>query len=244
MMQCPPAEVKPPAEAFRPYIKPMTLGDVALRFFYATQEAKDWYDPVKPHAALEFDWVSQHVPLAGERILDAGAHHGQYALFLAAKAGSVGGEVITVDAVESNCSITEANLALNGLTAQVVHGAVTCRRGPVQFTGETNGRVVERGVTSVTGYRLIDLMPDTTVVKLDVEGEEFRILPEAVPAMPSVHTWIVEVHPWKTRDPHTLMPVFDSAWDVWRVEKASMRVEPYAAGARWDTHATVIARRR
>lgn len=50
------------------------------------------------------------------------------------------------------------------------------------------------GRLEVPCRRLPELVPDATIVKLDVEGHEYAILDDALPAMPRVHTWAIELH--------------------------------------------------
>ena len=237
----PPAAPAQEAAGFAPRLIDFAVAGRTHRFFLATAEAEQWYDPPKPHAVLEYEWVAANLPLAGERVYDIGSHHGHYALVLAAERP---GKLVCVDAVASNCDVTTVNLALNGFTADVVHTAVSTRDGTVEFTADSNGRVVERGVVRVPSARLPSLAADATVIKLDIEGEEFRVLPDQIDALPGVHTWIIEVHPWTTRDPHQLMPLLQQRFDVRWVNRATMRVEPYpASGADWSNHTTVFCTR-
>ncbi len=225
---------------FARYIKRFCVGGREMKFFFATPEARDWYDPVKPYTQMEYAWVEEHLDLRGQVVLDVGTHHGHYATLL----GKMGPRrLVCVDAVEQNLEIARLNLALNEIDADLVHAAITTRNGPVQFTGDTNGRVVERGVVEVSGMRLPTLAPDATVVKLDIEGEEFRVLPDQLDEMKGVHTWIIEIHPWKTRDPQALMPLLTARFDVLWVNRTAMRVEKYPIDADWSVHTTVICRR-
>ena len=229
------------AAAFRPYIKPFRVGRHAMRFFFATPEATAWYDPVKPYTQLEYEWVAKNLDLSKELVVDVGTHHGHYSLVLASMQPK---RLVCVDAVESNCAIAEANLSLNGFDPVIRHCAITTTNGKVQFTADSNGRVVERGVIEVNGIRLPSLEPDATVVKLDIEGEEFKVIPDQIDEMKKAHTWIIEIHPWKTRDPQKLMPELTKRFDVQWVNRASMTVEPYPDDADWSVHSTVICRRR
>lgn len=226
---------------FRPYIKPFRVGRKAMRFFFATPEAQAWYDPVKPYTQLEYEWIESNLDLSNDLVLDVGTHHGHYSLVLAAMEPR---RLVCVDAVESNCAIAEVNLALNGFDPVIRHCAITTKDGKVQFTGDSNGRVVERGVIEVNGVRLPSLEPRATVIKLDIEGEEFKVLPDQIDEMKDAHTWIIEIHPWKTRDPQQLMPLLTSRFDVLWVNRNNMTVEPYPENADWSVHSTVICRRR
>ena len=225
---------------FRPYIIPFTAAGRTHRFFVATPEARSWYDPPKSHAIAEYEWIAANLKIAGETVVDVGSHHGHYALVLA----GLGPKQLTcIDAVDSNCDVTTVNLALNGVQAEVRNTAITTRDGTAQFTRESNGRVVERGVIEVPAARLPTVAAGATVIKLDIEGEEFRVLPDQLDQLPGVHTWIIEIHPWKTRDPHQLMPLLTRQFDVQWLNKAALRFEPYPADAPWSEHTTVVCRR-
>jgi len=46
---------------FVPYITTVDLNTARFRF-HATPEAREWYDPLKPYARLEYGWVLENVP--------------------------------------------------------------------------------------------------------------------------------------------------------------------------------------
>src|SRR5262245_30132860 len=50
------------------------------------------------------------------------------------------------------------------------------------------------GVREVPCRRLEELVPDATVVKLDIEGHEYQVLPTALPALDKVRAWALELH--------------------------------------------------
>ncbi len=227
-------------EVFRPYIKPFTVGRHTLRFFHATPEGRDWYDPIKPHTRLEYEWIERNLDLSNEIVIDVGTHHGHYSLLLASMKPK---KLIGIDAVQSNLDIAEVNFRLNNFNPDLRHCAVTTRNGDVQFTGESNGRVVERGVFTVPGLRLPSIEPAATIVKLDIEGEEFKVLPDQLDEMKNVHTWIIEIHPWKTRNPQTILPLLTDRFDVEWINRKTLTVEPYPNDADWSLHTTVICRR-
>jgi len=232
-----------PAQHFQPYIKPLEIG-LPARFFYATDEARQWYDPIKPHARLEYEWVLANVPLRDQRVIDCGAHHGHYAVVLGAAMRGTG-TLCVADALATNCAIIEANLAINRIGVAIHCCAVTNRRGIVRFLGESNGRVVDYNGVEVPGKRLVDLLDSPTVVKVDIEGEEFKVIPDSIDELPTVHSWIVEVHPSINRVAPQLMQAFqDRPFDLHWVNREAGCIEPYPADARWTTHTTVFARRK
>ena len=208
-----------------------------LRFHYSTQEAVDWYYPLKPYTLIEYEWVRKHVRIYRSRIIDAGCHHGNYSVLFGGHRG-----LFCVDANPRNCDITDINLRLNGITGEVLNCAVWNYDGEVLFNGASNGRV---GVGNpVRACKLSTICELAEVVKLDVEGSEFKILPDAIDEMKLVHTWIVEVHP-TDGDPHALtMQFVNRGWEVLKVDRNIMGVVPYADSTAWTSHATIIARRQ
>jgi hypothetical protein len=41
---------------------------------------------------------------------------------------------------------------------------------------------------------LADIVPDAQIIKLDIEGHEYAILPDAVPALDRAEVWALELH--------------------------------------------------
>lgn len=234
---------------FVPYIKKVTLNTAEFRFFHATPEAREWYDPLKPYARLEYDWVLENVALAGRNFLDAGAHHGQYAVVIGAAFPDC--RIVSVDPLQENIDITEVNLRLNGLNAELVRCVVSDHDGEVRFSDPaglpgSNGRIVEGGGMVVESRRLCSVMPDANVVKLDVEGEEFKIIADQVDTMQAVDTWIVEVHPFAQQfggaHPDVLIKEFRQRdFKVLWVNRDKNIVEPYVPGTTWAIHSTIFA---
>src|SRR5687768_14064747 len=94
---------------FSPYIGNVEIGRASFRFFYGTSLSRSWYDPIKPHAIVEYLWVQQNLDLANQKIIDAGAHHGHYSSYFAA----LGGNVTAVEPLSSNVALTTVNAAIN-----------------------------------------------------------------------------------------------------------------------------------
>ncbi len=227
--------------AFSPYIKELSVNGKVFRFFFATPEASSWYDPMKPYATAEYEWLLNHVNLRQQKIIDAGAHHGQYTIVFAL-GGQKSSQIVAVDPFPSNCAIIEANLAINNFQAQVSQCAVSNSNSQVQFSNRSNGHIVENGGVSVPSKRLASILPDATIIKLDIEGAEFSVLPEQIDDLPSCHTWIVEVHPGANRTPEVLTNAFKKrGFSVFWVNRHRLVVEPYPQSALWDIHTTIFA---
>lgn len=210
-----------------------------LKFNVHTEEGRQWYDPIKPYTALEYEWVLDNVDLTG-KILELGGHHGHYSVVLASK----GGGLLVVEPHPDNCEIILDNLDINGQSATVYKGAVTSYDGECSFTGETNGRVIPFGKMTVRCETMKSLMPDAQVVKMDIEGGEFSILPAGIEEMPHVHTWIIELHPY-WNNPHELCAAFiKMGFLALKVDRKRMRVTEYDMIDDWETHATCIFLRK
>ena len=206
-----------------------------LKFNVCTDEGKQWYDPIKPYTKLEYEWVLDNVDLTGN-ILECGGHHGHYSVALASK----GGNLLVVEPHPQNVNIIYDNLRLNNLEASVYERAVTAYDGDCSFTGETNGRVIPFGKMQVKCSTLKTLMPDASVIKLDIEGGEYAILPEGIEQMPDVHTWIIELHPY-WGSPHEVIASFlKYGFIALKVDRERMKVTEYDMSDEWRTHATCI----
>ncbi len=55
---------------FEPYIKELPVEGCPCRFLYATFQAQEWYDPMKPYAKAEYDWVVKNVDLKNQIIIE------------------------------------------------------------------------------------------------------------------------------------------------------------------------------
>jgi FkbM family methyltransferase len=228
-------------EPFDPYLKDVALDSHTFTFFFATPQARDWYDPLKSYARLEYDWVLKNVNLQNQKIIDAGAHHGQYTVVFAVGAEG-NSEIVAVDAVDSNCDIVRVNLCLNHAKARIERCAVSISNAPVSFTPVSNGHIVSEGGILRPAKRLPDIMPDATIVKLDIEGAEFDVLPDQIDEMRHVHTWIVEIHPYGGQNPEQLIDLLvQRDFKILWVNRDLNRVEPYPTGTVWHSHTTIFA---
>lgn len=187
-------------------------GIKALRFYIGNAQGDAWYNPPKDYALLEYRWVLDNIPIAGKRIIDAGAHHGHYAVVF--KGAS---KLLCVEPVAENIAILEKNMALNGVDYEIAKVMI----------GKNN---------------LPGLMPDAQVVKMDIEGDEFKALPGAIVQMPEVADWIVEIHPTRG-NPNKITDAFiECGFEVLKVDINLMKVIAYKHET-WNRHGTIIARR-
>jgi len=230
--------------AFEPYEKQLDIKGINAKFLFATPQAREWYDPIKPYAKLEYEWVVNHVPLREQKVIDVGAHHGQYSIVFAL-AASRECDLVSVDPYPMNCLLTEANLLLNGIKAQIVQCAVADKDGQVFFEKQSNGRIITDGGMLVNSRTIHSLLPNADVVKLDVEGAEYIILPDALETLRSVHTWIIEIHPIGNPHPNELIDLLLAKdYNVLYVNRQKNVVEPYDFDTEWNVHSTIFAQKK
>ena len=232
---------------FEPYILSHGMGE--LDFLVATPLAREWYDPPKPYTLLEYHWVLDHIPLSGKRIIDGGCHHGHYSLVLGLLMGRrlLESYLTMVDVHSSNLDIAEINMALNYRNGHLVswcdygfkQAALWKENGTVHYNGESNGELVSEGIP-VEAIRLQDIDPKAEVVKLDIEGAEYAVIPDALGSM-KIESWIIECHPPKQDE--LARQLADHGYELHWVNRAKLIVEPYELGTIWPGHSTLFARR-
>ena len=86
-----------------------------LQFIHFNAESVNWYDPLKEYTLIEYQWVRDNCKLEGETVIDAGCHHGNYAVVFKPAF------VVAVDNVISNCSYAKSNMILNDMDFVVQH---------------------------------------------------------------------------------------------------------------------------
>lgn len=228
---------------FKPYVKEDSINDLKFRFFYGTPLAKEWYDPIPLAAKIEFEWVLSNIELNNQVIIDCGAHYGIYSVFFAI--ASLSSEVISVDPIDINLLITEINMRLNDKEPNLCKCVVANIDGNVNFEDVSNGRIVPSDLKLFKGVvkpsmRLPSIRKDATIVKLDIEGAEYEILPSQIDEMTQVNSWIVEVHKTKG-NPQELVDLFiDRGYIVYWFNWNNNSIELYKRDSNWINHYTTI----
>lgn len=229
--------------AFQPSLERLDIAGLDLRFFFATPQALEWYSPLGAHLEAEFAWIAARMGGQSERIVDAGAFHGLYALVMA-KAAAADSALAVVDPVPSNAAVIEVNLALNALKGDVLQAAIAPEDGPVRFSSDSCGRLETDGPLTIEGRRLSTVLPGATVVKLDIEGAEGEVLGNEIDAMPGVHTWIVELHPDLGVDAQAVIGLFvERGFTLHRLDRRAAAVVPLEPDRPWEGRSTLMATR-
>ena len=87
---------------------------------------------------------------------------------------------------------------------------------------------------------LMEIDPDATVVKLDIEGVEFQILPRVIEMMSKTSTWIIEAHA-RAGSAQDLAAEFSKrGFFVYYLEKKSNIVIPFNSESLIDGTTTIF----
>jgi FkbM family methyltransferase len=138
----------------------------------------------------EYSWIQENLDLRNQNIIDAGAHHGHYSAYFS----SLGGNVTAVEPLSSNAALIRVNAAINQFNIKIVEAAVSDQVGQATFIPRSNGKLFAGVGINILAITLPEIDSTATIVKLDVEGAEFRVCPLAIDMMPGVFAWIIECH--------------------------------------------------
>lgn len=228
-------------QAFEPYIKKLDL-PWEREFLFATPQAQRWYDPLPRHYSYELEWLNENVDFGkGEIFIDGGCHHGLYGVAL-----YKGCEYIAIDLHHPNVDITRANCALNGIPISYSTVAIANQRGYVKCNDEPLGVLNDEGDSTVLAVRLSDIHPKPTIVKLDIEGAEFLVLPEALNECQTVNTWIVEIHQWAFESlgsKDIINPFLDYGFNIGWIDRYEDNpiYKPLEGIVEWKMQSTLLA---
>jgi len=156
-------------------------------------------------------WYAEQLPLAGGVIADVGANVGRLSELFWREAGP-DGRVISIEPLRSNARAIERRIAELGATSWSVQAcAVSDRDAEIELVaraapeldtefapGAANsvvaGAHAEGTRVRVPCRRLASLVPDATVVKIDIEGHEYVVLDDALGSLAHVQAWALELH--------------------------------------------------
>lgn len=183
------------------------------------------------------EWYAAHIPLRDQVIADVGANVGRLSQFFWDASGGTSRVISIEPLVENVVAIRERIRAAAAARWTVEACAASSRSGTVSLyvapheAGGFNSVVGEgKGVRKVRCRPLAALVPDATVVKLDIEGHEYEVLEQALPRLGSRFTpgrWSCTRFPiarCNPRWPHS------RAWATASMPRAAMRRIPTVHG--------------
>lgn len=161
-----------------------SLKDGVYRASVEGQELRTWDHPFELPEGLR-RYLRRQKPSAGQVVIDAGAFHGLYTLWLASRVYPEG-RVVAVEPDAGNRSGLRRNLALNpGLRVEVVEEPLWSEVAEIGFFPQGNvgssffwspeGQAAEPRRTT-TLDRIAEHLPRLDFVKMDVEGAEVHAL--------------------------------------------------------------------
>ncbi len=145
-------------------------------------------------------WYRENLTLRAQVIVDVGANVGALSQFFWDHCGPQS-RLVSIEPHPDNIKALSKRIrkaaskrwTLKRCAVSSRHGTVALRE--LEMTGGHNAMVVDDAADfTVPCMPLCQLTPQATVVKLDVEGHEYSILPEAVPVLSHVSAWAVELH--------------------------------------------------
>lgn len=146
------------------------------------------------------------LPFTPETVVDCGAYQGHFTLL--AKARYPSAKFIAFEPHPDNYAIMRGNFARNGVEVDSRPVAVSNRAGNMSFVGNGCGGRLTSGRDAVCARTvqlanlsavLPSLSSQRLLLKVDIEGEEDRIVPELVPALPASCAVFFEWHHGLTR---------------------------------------------
>lgn len=144
-------------------------------------------------------WYLNNIPLKNETIADVGANVGAMSQFFwdngkpRCRLVSIEPEPDNIKAIEKRIRRAKTKRwSLKRCAVSNFSGHVDMKSFDGGFG--RNSMVSSGGDRRVACQPLAELVPGATVVKLDIEGHEYAVLPGALTAMPQVKVWAMELH--------------------------------------------------
>jgi FkbM family methyltransferase len=154
-------------------------------------------------------WYLAHLPLRNQRIADVGANVGRLSQFFWDH-GERSSSIVSIEPMPENAKAIERRIRAARAASKwsVKRCAISSRDGHLvmrRLSAPTRGGGLNAMVTGAAGdasgdevttacRTLEGLVPDATVIKVDVEGHEYTFLPQAVRALDKATAWALELH--------------------------------------------------
>lgn len=167
------------------WIRPSALGGLSVRI--DPSELSQFV--VFEEAFMEGVYRLDRVPFTPDAIIDCGAYEGYFSLLAASRFPGV--PILAFEPNARNLGGLNANLHRNHVTVDVRPSAVSTIDGTASFSGGgCGGRIGETSSESIV-VPVIDLCrliaatrSERLLLKLDIEGEEAKLLPALMPVLP------------------------------------------------------------
>ncbi len=175
--------------------KKHTYAGVPLKIYIFDEVSRNWYDHDWQRNEIEF--LKKGKLKEGARVFDIGAHQGIVALIFSKIVGTKG-NVVAVEMDKSHIQIAEINKKNNNANnLRLVHAAAGAKKGKLFFDNdqvkiEKNSRLISINATTIDTLTLKYGAP--SVLYIDVEGYEAKVLKGAKKTMQQFPDCCIEVH--------------------------------------------------
>lgn len=157
----------------------------------------------------EKEWYRKNINFKNQVIVDIGGNVGNLSEFFWQQSQGSSRLVVIEPVPENLEKIRERAARLNAhweihpIALSNHSGEISFMTNSQKFQWGVNGQVAESQNTDYptdpadTTYKcdkLSNIAPDATIVKMDIEGHEYVILPTCLCEMKHVHTWAIELH--------------------------------------------------
>ncbi len=184
------------------------------------------FDPLDPTELTVVDELLDETlyVLQGDRpdvLLDCGAFRGISTIYLQDQAQA--GIVEAYEPQPDNFAVLKRRLATFCPTARARNVAVGCSAAEVSFSGEGVGGRIERGTKSGNDITVQQIQLNASnvfatakhlLLKMDVEGEEVKILPDLLKVLPRRCTVFLETHGSEAEAQELLRPYREAGFTV------------------------------
>jgi FkbM family methyltransferase len=160
-------------------------------------------------------WYAESMPLRNQVVADVGANVGRLSQFFWDASGGTS-RVVSIEPLSENVAAIRERIRAAATDRWTVEPcAVSAHTGSVGLAvartaqGEWNSAVTAaRAARTVPCRPLAEIVPDATVVKLDIEGHEYPVIEDALPRLRRVHSWALELHMVEKRPLQTVLGSF------------------------------------
>ncbi len=158
--------------------------------------------PTRSNVDPQEQWYSHNIGPKNAVVADVGANVGRLSQFFWEQGGGTC-EIVSIEPLSENIAAITKRIEQSGANNWTVQpfaafdhdGELELSVFPEPQLG-WNATVVKPGQRGriVSCRRLSGMVPNATIVKIDVEGHEYAILSESLDRLVHVHTWALELH--------------------------------------------------
>lgn len=199
---------------FKPYEIEKNANGKKLRFWIGDSEGESWYGGDKSDVVdHEMEFLLSNIVSPDDVVFECGAHHGWTTILIASHLAR--GRLIAFEPNRGNFRILQKNIELNSLAnVTAVWAAIAAETGKARIYEKSNGSVVpplfSRAIVSKRMLNVIYGVAEVptvsldeyaranaltpTLLKIDVEGFECRVLEGAAGILAQRPKLVIEIH--------------------------------------------------